>query len=170
MSAEERREEILTLLKKYKSPIIARELAERFNVSRQVIVGDIALLRAAGQSIYSTPKGYVMREEKTKGMTTQLVCVHRREETREELYTIVDCGCEVLDVIVEHPFYGMIRGDLNISSRLEVDEFLERIEATETSLLSTLTHGIHTHTIRVRDEKTLGKLTSALKEKGYLYE
>ncbi|SFC52782.1 hypothetical protein SAMN04488102_10942 [Alkalibacterium subtropicum] len=170
MEAEQRREEILMLLTNSAEPIVARALAEQFNVSRQVIVGDIALLRAAGQDIYSTPKGYMMRKAAAPGVTTQLVCVHSREETREELYTIVDTGCEVLDVIVEHPLYGMIRGDLNISSRLEADDFIERLNETDTSLLSTLTHGIHTHTIRAKDETTRDTLIAKLKEKGFIYE
>lgn len=170
MEAEQRRKKILALLKDSSTPVVARALAEQFDVSRQVIVGDIALLRAAGQDIYSTPKGYVMRKAAAPGITTQLVCMHTREETKEELYTIVDTGCEVLDVIVEHPLYGNIRGDLNISSRLEADEFLDRLDETDTSLLSTLTHGIHTHTIRTKDEATREKLVAIMKEKGFLYE
>ncbi|GEK89066.1 hypothetical protein SAMN04488100_10716 [Alkalibacterium putridalgicola] len=170
MEAEQRREEILVLLKNSADPIVARALAEQFDVSRQVIVGDIALIRAAGQDIYSTPKGYMMRKAAAPGVTTQLVCMHTREETKEELYTIVDTGCEVLDVIVEHPLYGMIRGDLNISSRLEADEFLDKLDETDTSLLSKLTHGIHTHTIRAKDEATRDKLIGKMKEKGFLYE
>ncbi|MER2064279.1 MAG: transcription repressor NadR [Alkalibacterium sp.] len=170
MDAEQRREEMLRLLTNASGPVVARALAEKFDVSRQVIVGDIALLRASGEDIYSTPKGYVMRQTEAEGVTTQLVCLHSREETREELYTIVDTGCEVLDVIVEHPLYGVIRGDLNISSRLEVDDFMAELDETETSLLSALTHGIHTHTVRGKDLATLNKLRETMKEKGFLYE
>ncbi|MFO8068669.1 MAG: transcription repressor NadR [Alkalibacterium sp.] len=170
MEAEQRREEILKALKNRSTPIVARELATQFDVSRQVIVGDIALLRAAGEDIYATPKGYMMRKAGAADVTAQLVCVHTREETREELYTIVDCGCEVIDVIVEHPLYGMMRGDLNISSRLEADEFLGKLDETETLLLSTLTEGIHTHTIRAKDEATRDKCILGLREKGFLYE
>lgn len=170
MDAEHRREEILMALQKSAGPIVARSLATQFDVSRQVIVGDIALLRASGEDIYSTPKGYMIRKATAAGVTTQLVCVHDREETKEELYTIVDCGCEVLDVIVEHPLYGMMRGDLNISSRLEADDFIAKLNETETALLSTLTDGIHTHTIKAKDEATRDSCISKLKEKGFLYE
>jgi len=170
MEAEQRREDILSSLINSRTPIVARALAKQFGVSRQVIVGDIALLRAAGNDIYSTPKGYVMRKAETGGVTVQLVCVHTREETREELYTIVDCGCEVLDVIVEHPLYGLMKGDLNISSRLEADDFIEKLKEHDTVLLSTLTDGIHTHTIRAKDEATRDALIMAMKEKGFLYE
>lgn len=170
MDAEHRRQEISKALQESTEPIVARTLATRFDVSRQVIVGDIALLRAAGHDIYSTPKGYVMRKAGATGVTTALVCLHTREETREELYTIVDCGCEVLDVIVEHPLYGMMKGDLNISSRLEADDFIARLNETETTLLSTLTDGIHTHTIRSKDVATRDACILKLREKGFLYE
>lgn len=170
MDAENRRKEISRALQNNKEPIVARALAEQFDVSRQVIVGDIALLRAAGQDIYSTPKGYVMRKTGPTGVTTPVVCLHTREETRDELYTIVDCGCEVLDVIVEHPLYGMMKGELNISSRLDADHFIAKLNETETSLLSTLTDGIHTHTIRSKDETARDICLSKLKEHGFLYE
>ena len=48
MTAEKRREEIRALLANAGGPISASTLAARFSVSRQVVVGDIALLRAAG--------------------------------------------------------------------------------------------------------------------------
>ncbi|MDN6294116.1 MAG: transcription repressor NadR [Alkalibacterium sp.] len=170
MEAEQRRQEMLERLKTSTEPIVARSLAETYDVSRQVIVGDVALLRAAGEDIYSTPKGYVMRTKAVSGLTTQIVCSHTREQTKEELYTIVDSGSEVLDVIVEHPVYGTIKGDLNISSRLEVDEFIDKLKQAKTSLLSKLTDGIHTHTIRSKNEAGRDKLIELLREKGFLYE
>ncbi|OJF90958.1 transcription repressor NadR [Alkalibacterium sp. 20] len=170
METEQRRLEILETLKNRSTPIVARELATQFDVSRQVIVGDIALLRAGGEAIYSTPKGYMMRKTGSSDVIFQLVCVHTREETLEELYTMVDCGCEVMDVIVEHPLYGTMRGDLNISSRLEADEFFDKLNESETVLLSTLTDGIHTHTISAKDEATRAKCLLSLREKGFLYE
>lgn len=170
MDAEHRRHEIIEALQKSSEPIVARSLADEFDVSRQVIVGDIALLRASGMDIYSTPKGYLMRQTGAGGLTIPLVCLHTFEETREELYTIVDCGCEVLDVIVEHPLYGMMKGELNIASRLDADDFIAKLNETETSLLSTLTDGVHTHTIRCRDEATRDRCIHELKNKGLLYE
>ncbi|GAA0369808.1 transcription repressor NadR [Alkalibacterium iburiense] len=170
MDADKRREQIAALLRKSSEPVVARTLAKHFDVSRQVIVGDIALLRASGLDIFSTPKGYVMREARQKDPTVQLVCIHSPEETKEELYTVVDNGGEVLDVLVEHPVYGVMRGELNISSRLEVDEFIKKIEIHDTSLLSALTEGIHTHTIAAKSQTLLDKIEQELKMKGFLYQ
>lgn len=170
MDAENRRKAILKALEKSSAPIVARTLATTFDVSRQVIVGDIALLRAAGIDIYSTPKGYLIRQSDVSDLTFPLVCIHTREETQEELYTIVDCGCEVLDVSIEHPLYGMMRADLTLTSRLEVDEFLEKLNESETALLSALTEGIHTHTIKAKNEEVRDTCIGKLREKGFLYE
>ncbi|MDI3279982.1 MAG: HTH domain-containing protein, partial [Bacillota bacterium] len=45
MEAAKRRQEILALLLRRGSPVTGGELAQRFGVTRQVIVQDIALLR-----------------------------------------------------------------------------------------------------------------------------
>lgn len=169
MEAEERRQAIMALLDESDKAIVARALASRFNVSRQVIVGDIALLRAAGEDIISTPKGYIKQTPENKGVSRSIVCQHPPEDTREELYTIVDLGGEVVDVTVEHPIYGLIQGNLMISSRLEADEFISEIENNPSALLSTLTNGLHTHTIKAQSEDRLNKIIEALKEKGFIY-
>ena len=46
MNTAERRGEILKILHDADTPIAARELAGRFGVSRQVIVQDLAVIRA----------------------------------------------------------------------------------------------------------------------------
>lgn len=56
MRAEERRQAIRELLQRAKQPVSATALAAQFSVSRQIIVGDIALLRAAGADISATPR------------------------------------------------------------------------------------------------------------------
>lgn len=169
MDAESRRENILKQLKESSSPIVARTLAKEFDVSRQVIVGDIALLRATGEDILSTPKGYVMKESSGSRFKKKIVCQHDPEETRDELYSIVDLGGEVIDVFVEHPIYGEINGTLNITSRKEVDDFIEQVTRHKTALLSELTEGLHIHTIAVKDKETAEKIEERLLEKGYLY-
>lgn len=145
----------------------ATALADRFRVSRQVIVGDVALLRAAGRKINATPRGYVMGEE-TTGITGVLACVHAPEDMGRELNTIVDHGGEVLDVIVEHPVYGQLTGQLQLRSRHDVAQFLKKAEGA--SPLSALTDGIHLHTVRCPDEETLARITAALKQEGFLLE
>lgn len=170
MEAGQRREAIKDYLDKADEAVVARALASSFNVSRQVIVGDIALLRASGVSIVSTPKGYIMRSLVEEGVYEPIVCQHLPEETKEELYAIVDLGGEVIDVTVEHPIYGQIRGDLTISNRLEVDEFIEKISRNQSALLSNLTEGLHTHTVKAKDKERLEKIKRKLKSKGFLYE
>lgn len=169
MEAEERRAAISKMLSEAKEAVVARTLASKFAVSRQVIVGDIALLRASGEDIISTPKGYLKQNAINIGVSRSIVCQHRPEDTIDELYTVVDLGGEVVDVTVEHPVYGLIKGNLMISSRLEADEFNAEIEKNPSALLSTLTNGLHTHTIKAPSEERLDQIVSALKEKGYIY-
>ena len=57
MRAGERRQAILDYLRHSSRPVSAGFLAERFSVSRQAVVGDVALLRAAGADISATPRG-----------------------------------------------------------------------------------------------------------------
>ncbi|WP_028274192.1 transcription repressor NadR [Atopococcus tabaci] len=171
MKASERRQNILRLLNHSTHPISAGNLAESFQVSRQAIVGDVALLRAEGNEILATPKGYVMvRPEPATGYVKQIVCQHDSEATKDELYTIVDLGGELADVIVEHPVYGELRGRLNVSNREDADRFLAQVNRYETALLSVLTNGIHMHTISTPDQETFTKITQALEAKHILYK
>lgn len=170
MESDQRRRAIKHYLDQAEEAVVARTLASAFNVSRQVIVGDIALLRASGVGIISTPKGYIMRSLTEEGECESVVCQHLPEETKEELYAIVDLGGEVVDVTVEHPIYGQIRGDLRISNRLEADDFIEKINQNKSALLSNLTDGLHTHTIKAKNKDRLQKIKENLKSKGFLYE
>ena len=163
-----RREEIVQLLKYSKDPVTGRFLAERFGVSRQVIVGDIALLRAAGCSIISTPRGYYIEKERAHLITHQLICCHSDADMQEELNLIVDCGCKVLNVIVEHPIYGALTGELQIASRLDVECFVERVRSNEALPLSVLTEGLHTHTVSCPNEDAFHRLRQLLQQRGFL--
>ena len=58
MNTAERRNEILNLLQNADAPVAARKLASQFGVSRQVIVQDMAVIRAATPGILSTTRGY----------------------------------------------------------------------------------------------------------------
>ena len=150
MNSAERREQIEKLLKGYTEPISATSLAKKFNVSRQLIVGDIALMRAAGLNISATPRGYVIiTENKHNQQTYTIACNHSNEKMATELYAIVDNGGAVLDVTVEHAVYGQIVGELQIYSRYDVDLFLKRIKENRVMPLSRLTGGIHLHTIQI---------------------
>ena len=106
MHAEERRETILNLLRQSAQPVSASTLAGQLSVSRQIIVGDIALLRAGGADILATPRGYCLQNAAAAGLTRRVAVRHDEADMEAELNTMVDNGCTVVDVIVEHPLYG----------------------------------------------------------------
>ncbi|WP_373898304.1 transcription repressor NadR [Haloimpatiens sp. FM7315] len=170
MDSEKRRTQILNLLNSKNHPIKGVDLAKEFQVSRQVIVQDIALLRAKGKDIISTPQGYmVLNSDKNNNLVKTIVCRHLGYEAiKAELSCIVDMGGKVLDVIVEHPVYGEIKSPLMINSRLDIENFLDNLKNTKAEPLSTLTNGIHLHSIEVKDEEIFLKIKTALKENGFL--
>ena len=169
MDAQERRQAISRLLTGAKGPVSAAALAREFSVSRQIIVGDVALLRAGGLDIAATPRGYVLSGQRP-GRVRTLACRHRSDEMERELNAIVDQGCTVLDVIVEHPIYGQLTGPLHISSRYEVSQFVSRCREQSAAPLSLLTEGIHLHTVVCPDEDSFRRVRLALKELGILLE
>lgn len=170
MEGDKRRETIIALLKKSEKPLSGTELARQAGVSRQVIVQDIALLRAVNKNILSTNKGYLLYDpEETASMSkTSFRVNHTDEQMRDELYTIVDCGGKVLDVVVEHSVYGQITVDLILKNRMDVDEFLNKLETSKDQPLKALTRGSHYHTVEAENEKILETIEKALREKGYL--
>ncbi len=171
MPAKERREAILRALSSERDrPLSASHLAARFSVSRQVIVGDIALLRCSGVAIDATARGYRLPGEANRTQRRQVVCVHDSPSMVEELYCMVDAGCTVEDVQVAHPIYGTLTGELHLSSRYDVDAFSERVRSSEALPLSALTEGIHTHTLLCPSEEAFGRLLLSLREKGFLVE
>ena len=165
MKAEERRKRIRPTLTE-QQPISAAALARQFSVSRQLIVGDIALLRAAGMDIVATPRGYKLGEH--SGLLRAVACVHEDEAGLErELLAMVDNGCTVMDVVVEHPLYGEISGQLSLSSRYDVQQFMEK--SRNAAPLSSLTGGIHIHNLRCPDEAAYQRVCQVLRELGILY-
>lgn len=169
---EQRRNLILQQLKESPIPITGSELATRTNVSRQVIVGDITLLKAKNEPIIATSQGYMYLKQNTGVPLFQrtIACCHRPEETEKELYLLVDHGVTVKDVRIEHAVYGDLIASIMVSNRQEVKQFMENIHKTKASFLSELTDGIHLHTISAASEKTLDKALVALKAEGFLME
>ena len=167
MRAEERRIGIREVLSAASHPISASALASRFSVSRQVIVGDIALLRASGADISATPRGYIVSQAPS-GLIRRVACRHGISSMRKELYAIVDEGCTVIDVIVEHPIYGQLTGALQISSRHEVNLFMERCAHSDAQPLSVLTEGLHLHTLSCPDEAAFLRVKAGLEALGLL--
>ena len=169
MHTEQRREAILQVLREADRPVSATALARRFSVSRQIIVGDIALLRAAGADISATPRGYVILRDRG-GLTCTVACQHDAGGMERELNAMVDQGCTVLDVIVEHPIYGQITGPLQISNRHDVQQFIRRCQEAEALPLSRLTDGIHLHTLSCPDQASLERVRENLRKLGILFE
>ena len=169
MRAEERRQAIRELLQQAKQPVSAGALAARFSVSRQIIVGDIALLRAAGADISATPRGYVILRE-TAGLVRQVAVQHDAAGMEAELNAMVDQGCTVLDVIVEHPIYGQLTGPLQLASRYDVGQFLVRCGQPDARPLSELTEGIHLHTLRCPSQEAYQRVLRALDDAGFLFK
>ncbi len=174
MEAKERRDQLLKLLQMDIKPMSANNIAERFAVSRQIIVGDIALLRAAGNDILATQSGYILNKPDAAGeepdSDSYIIASHHDKGLLEaELYAIVDNGGIVVNVSVDHPMYGSITQPLDIRSRYDADTFLSKVAVTGANLLSALTGGAHLHTIRCANPDAYRRILSTLREKGILY-
>lgn len=167
MNAAQRRGRILEELKVAEGPLSATALAQKLSVSRQIIVGDVALLRAAGEGITATPRGYVLDVPRA-GLVATVACAHSGADMEWELTLMVDQGCTVENVIVEHPVYGQLTGPLELSSRYDVSEFIRRVRECEAQPLSALTDGVHLHRLRCPDEGALERVRAALDEAGFL--
>lgn len=170
MNAAQRREEIQKILAAAKGPISASALAAQLSVSRQIVVGDVALLRAAGFGVDATPRGYVVANAAQKGYTGLVACAHSTpEQLKKELYIVVDNGGSMETVSIENPLYGEISGTLHIASRYDANTFLQRAAEDPDSLLLRMTGGVHLHTVRCPDEETFRRIEVELQAAGLLY-
>ena len=167
-----RRKAIVEYLDSKSSPISGTELAKHFGVSRQIIVQDIALLRAENRNILSTNKGYISfhPQDKRSGYTAVVMVKHSAEQTLEEMRSIVDYGGSILDLSVDHDLYGHIRVDLLINDIQDAEEFCEKMTYSKSKPLKELTGDCHYHTIKAPSEKALELIKQELYEKGILIE
>lgn len=169
MKAAERRQKIIESLSQVTDPISASHLAKTLGVSRQIIVGDVALLRANGNDIISTPRGYVLTQSLySSQFIGKIACRHDISSTREELELIVGNGGIIVDVEVEHPVYGMLTAPLNIKSNDDINNFMSKIETSQATLLSTLTQGIHVHTISCQSKDEFDKIKADLTQASFI--
>ena len=168
MDSEARRRALSERLKEAEGPLSAAALAKELSVSRQIIVGDVALLRAGGLDITATPRGYLLPQSRAS-VTCTLACRHRGDQMEEELNAMVDQGCTVLDVIVEHPIYGQLTGPLRLSSRYDVAQFVARCEEEDAAPLSQLTEGVHLHTVLCPDQGAADRVRETLERLDFLY-
>lgn len=166
MKGEERREQILKLLTDSSQPIPGISLAKQLNVSRQVIVQDIALLRTAGHDILSMKQGYMMQAGHKVSRVFKVI--HSENQVGEELSIMVDQGGIVKDVFVSHKVYGVLRADMDIKSRLDIETFTEKIAAGKSTLLMNVTSGYHYHTVLADSVEILDIIQDKLNNRGFL--
>ena len=168
MTGSDRRQEILKNIKESDRPVSGSKLAKDYDVSRQVIVQDIALLRASGYDIISTNRGYVLEGQTCAERVFKVR--HTDEQLETELCTIVDLGGQVKNVMVNHKVYGHIEAELGITSRRKVKEFLEDIESGKSTPLKNICSDYHYHTVTADSEETLGLIEGELRKLGFLVE
>jgi len=145
------------------------ELAERFGVSRQAIVHDVAVLRAAGAPIVATVRGYLLVPTGRDDRQRAVVAVrHRPEDAVAELTALVDAGVRVVGVVVEHPIYGELRATLHIGSRADVEAWSAATRRAGAHLLSELTGGVHLHALEADTREALDRGRTTLARLGFL--
>lgn len=173
MKQEERRDRILALLEEADGPLTGSALSSLFGVTRQVIVSDVAVLRARGAEIIATPQGYLLHKAGSSAVYRGTVAVRHGPDSgslADELNLIVDLGGTVVDVSVEHPLYGEITANLQLSSRQDVQRFIEKMEELQGEPLLVLTGGYHLHTIEAPNQEVMEAICGALRAFGYLVE
>ena len=168
MKADERRNSIVELLHGEKGAIKGTILAEKFNVTRQIIVKDIAILRAKGNNIIATPDGSMINEEKDNIIKSIIAVNHSDNEMIDELEIVVKYGGIIEDVIVEHPIYGEIRGTIMIKNLNDLNKFKSALNEAKAKPLSILTDGVHLHTISADSLENMDLIKQELKEKGFI--
>lgn len=166
MKVAERRKAIVNLLLSAKEPISGGELAQKFDISRQIIVQDITVLKGMGYEILSTSQGYIMQKSPLAERVFKVR--HTAEQTEDELSCIVDLGGTVVDVFVWHKVYGRIEATLNIFSKLHIKQFLEGVRTGQSTELMRITGGYHYHTVRADNEAVLDRIEATLIEKDYI--
>lgn len=170
MDSSKRRLLIMDILKKAQGAVTGSALSKCCNVSRQIIVGDVAILRAQGIHIISTPRGYQLIAKQKGGMQQVFVCCHGPEMVEKELEAIVDNGGIVHNVVVEHEVYGDLEGKLNLHSRRDIQQYLKRMSDSKAELLSRISGGIHTHLVETANAEDMAAIQDALETLGVLYK
>ncbi len=168
LKTKERRNRILETLETSSEPLSGSFLADKFGVSRQVVVTDIAILRSQYPNLMATNRGYIMLHADECRRVFKVL--HTDEETEDELISIIELGGRVMDVYVDHRVYGTIRKPLDICSRRDIDHFMDDLNSGASSPLKNITSGYHFHTIEARSEEVLDEIEDMLRAKGYLLE
>jgi transcriptional regulator of NAD metabolism len=162
---EERRELILKALEGA-GRVTATQLAAELNVSRQIIVSDVAILRARGYDIVATSRGYERGAGQAFGYVDQVSCRHGPGDILREFDIIVDNGGTVLDISIAHPVYGIITAGLYIRSRRDARRFAAEMERQNGRPLSVLTEGAHLHTLGCASREEFEAIARELRAAG----
>ncbi|KMO85215.1 transcriptional regulator [Megasphaera cerevisiae DSM 20462] len=170
MDSVSRRKHILEILTQSGAAVTGTELSKQCEVSRQIIVGDVAILRAQGIGIISTPRGYQRVPAEKDGKKHVFVCCHGMDLMQQELEAIVDNGGIVHNVVVEHDVYGNLEGTLNLHSRREIYQYVKRMKEAHAELLSCISGGIHTHLVETNSDEDMKAIEQALDQLGVLYK
>ena len=167
MNSVDRRENIIKLLLESNEPIKGSVIARKYLVTRQVIVKDIAILRAKGENIIATPDGYIINKKENK-VKAIIAVTHNEEEMFNEMSIVIKYGGTIEDVIVEHPLYGEIAAMLMIKNYNELNKFVQKYQEQKARLLSVLTNGVHLHTISAESEDDINLIISELKKHNFI--
>jgi uncharacterized protein len=168
MNSRERREYILKKLSISSEAQKGTILANEIGVTRQVIVKDIAILRAEGNNIIATPDGYIIPKDQRPKIRKVLALCHNSDRIEKELETIVRYGGIIEDVIVEHPLYGEIKGMLMIKTLNDINNFMTKFKTEKAEPLSRLTGGVHIHTVEAESEETMNRIIEELRKGNFL--
>ncbi len=163
---EKRRKKIIDILRRNNTVLSGGEIAKIMGVTRQVIIKDIALLRAKGYDIIATPDGYTMKRQ--NGIRSIFAVKHTCKDIERELTIIVQNGGRIIDVVVEHPLYGELKGNLNIKTLEDVRRFMAKMQTSHAKPLLNLSEGVHLHTIEADSENTIQKIKEELEKADFL--
>lgn len=168
IDGQERRKGIIERLSHENKPLSGMALGKQFGISRQVVVQDIALLRAEGFDVLATARGYILNQDVAFMKNRVVMVKHKADELEDELNTIVDNGGRIRNVIIQHSLYGELTGDLMLKTRREIKAFVEKVGKTQSEPLLRLTDGVHMHTLEATTEEELDIIEEELEAKGYL--
>lgn len=168
MDSEKRRQHIKEMLNDNIEPKKGQDIASELGVTRQVIVKDIAILRATGMNIIATPQGYVIPKAQNNTIEKIIAVYHEKEDIDEEMQCIVKYGGIIKDVIVEHPFYGEIKAMMMVKTLYDVQKFIKNLNSNKAQPLLALTKGVHLHTIEVDKKENMDKIIEELTNKGFI--
>lgn len=173
MNNQMRREKLYEILENADRPITGIELSKALDVTRQIIVGDVAILRSSGKPILSTARGYQLQgpAEERGCNRRSLHCCSRtmdEDELEAELNAVVDNGGIIRGLTLSHEVYGIIHIDMNIYSRRDVRQYVDKLRASDAPLIVTLTHGAHTLKVETRVDEEMNAVQEGLQELGIL--